>query len=289
VFGYCLTGSTREHALFFAYGEGRNGKTTLLSTIAGMLGSYHVTAPIETFTEKSHDAHPTEIARLQGARLVTATETEEGRHWNESRIKELTGGEKIAARFMRQDFFEFTPQFKLFVGGNNKPGLRSVDTAIRRRLNLLPFEVTIPIEEVDQKLPEKLKAEWPGILANLIKGCLEWQAIGLSPPPIIVKATDEYVAGEDALGCWIKDCFVEDKKSWISFSTLFAAWKAWAEENGEVVKSSNWFSKKMIKKGFIPAKGANDERGYYGLKWRSEVGPHSTVVATDQGRTRPKK
>jgi putative DNA primase/helicase len=169
--GYCLTGSTNEHALFFCYGTGANGKTTLVNAITGCIGDYHRTAPIETFTQSHNDRHPTELAALRGARLVTAVETEEGRRWAESKIKALTGGDAIAARFMRQDFFEYVPQFKLLIAGNHKPGLRSVDEAIRRRFNLVPFTVTIPPEERDEGLPEKLKAELPGILAWMIRGC----------------------------------------------------------------------------------------------------------------------
>jgi putative DNA primase/helicase len=116
----------------------------------------------------------TDLAGLRGARLVTAVETEEGRRWAESRIKSLTGGEKIAARFMRQDFFEYAPQFKPIIAGNHKPGLRSVDEAIRRRFNPIPFTVTIPPEERDETLPEKLKSELPGILAWMITGCTDW-------------------------------------------------------------------------------------------------------------------
>jgi putative DNA primase/helicase len=130
VLGYALTGATRDHALFFGYGTGANGKSVLLSTVAGILGDYHKTAPIETFNASNVDGHPTDLAMLRGARLVTATETEKGRQWAESRIKSLTGGDRVSARFMRQDFFEYTPQFKLFIAGNQRPGLRSVDEAI---------------------------------------------------------------------------------------------------------------------------------------------------------------
>jgi putative DNA primase/helicase len=125
VAGYSLSGSTREHALFFLYGVGANGKSTFLNAITACAGEYHRTAPIETFTASATDRHPTDLASLYGARLVTAVETEEGRRWAESRIKSLTGGDRIAARFMRQDFFEYTPQFKLIIAGNHKPGLRS--------------------------------------------------------------------------------------------------------------------------------------------------------------------
>jgi putative DNA primase/helicase len=187
--GYCLTGSTQEHALFFLYGTGANGKSTFLNAITESMGDYHRTAPIETFTASNNDRHPTDLAGLRGARLVTANKTEEGRRWAESRIKTLTGGDKISARFMRQDFFEYIPQFKLIIAGNHKPGLRSVDEAIRRRFNLIPFTVTIPPEQRDENLGEKLKAELPGILAWMIQGCLDWQERGLDPPAIITDAT----------------------------------------------------------------------------------------------------
>jgi putative DNA primase/helicase len=196
VLGYGLTGLTREHALFFGYGTGANGKSVLLSTIAGILGEYHRTAPIETFTASNGDRHPTDLAGLRGARLVTATETEEGRRWAESRIKQLTGGDTVAARFMRQDFFEYRPAFKLIIAGNHKPSLRSVDEAIRRRFHLIPFAVTIPPKERVADLAEKLRDEWPGILAWLIEGCLEWQTEGLRPPNAVLEATEAYLSAE---------------------------------------------------------------------------------------------
>jgi putative DNA primase/helicase len=181
VLGYGLTGLTREHALFFGYGTGANGKSVLLSTVSGALGDYHRTAPIEAFIATNGDRIPNDIAGLRGARLVTATETEDGRGWAEAKIKILTGGDKTSARFMRAEWFEFLPAFKLVIAGNHKPSLRSVDEAIRRRFHLIPFAVTIPPEERDGELTEKLRAEWPGILSWMIAGALEWQAGGLRP------------------------------------------------------------------------------------------------------------
>ena len=137
--GYALTGSTKEHALFFLYGTGANGKSVLLNTVSNILADYAQTAPIETFTASQFERHPTELAGLRGARLVIAIETEEGRAWAEAKIKQLTGGDPISARFMRQDFFEYNPAFKLMIAGNHKPSLRSVDEAIRRRFHLVPF------------------------------------------------------------------------------------------------------------------------------------------------------
>jgi putative DNA primase/helicase len=233
--GYALTGSTTEHALFFCWGRGANGKSVLLATVSGILADYATTAPIETFTATAGERHPTELAGLRGARLVTAIETEEGRRWAEAKIKSLTGGDRIAARFMRQDFFEFTPQFKLIICGNHKPSLRSVDEAIRRRFYLVPFTVTIPLEERDPHLTEKLKAEWAGILRWLIDGCLEWQRRGLDPPAAVRKATAAYLEEEDVVATWLDECCVVDPDKWESSTELFNSWSTWAKAAGEAV------------------------------------------------------
>ncbi len=178
VCGYWLTGYTHEHALFFLYGTGANGKSVFIETVQGYMGDYATTAPVETFMAARGERHPTELAGLHGARLVVSPETESGRHWNESRLKQITGGDTITARFMRQDFFTFKPTFKICIVGNHKPSLRTIDEAIRRRFHLIPFNVTIPAGERDPKLAEKLKSEWPGILAWAVKGCLEWRKVG---------------------------------------------------------------------------------------------------------------
>jgi P4 family phage/plasmid primase-like protien len=163
--GYTLTGVTFEHALFFLHGPGGNGKGVFLNTLTGILGDYATVAPMETFTASLNDRHPTDLAMLRGARMVTAQETEEGRQWSDTRVRALTGGDPITARFMHCNFFTYLPAFKLLMAGNHKPSLRSVDEAIRRRFNLIPFTVKIPPARRDPMLPEKLKAEWPGILA----------------------------------------------------------------------------------------------------------------------------
>jgi len=239
VAGYSLTGSVQEHALFFFYGLGANGKTTFLNALTACAGDYHRTAPIETFTASNHDRHPTDLAALRGARMVTAVETEEGRRWAESKIKTLTGGDPIAARFMRQDFFEYRPQFKLIIAGNHKPGLRSVDEAIRRRFNLVPFTVTIPPDERDEKLPDKLRAELPGILAWMIEGCTEWRARRLAPPQIVTDATAAYLEEEDAIAAWIEEAGERDPSAWEKSGDLFGSWSGWANKAGEFIGSQN--------------------------------------------------
>ena len=269
VCGYVLTGSTREHALFFLYGTGANGKSVLVSTIAGVLGDYGKVAPVESFTASQSESHPTDLAALQGARLVTAVETEDGRRWAESKLKALTGGDRIAARFMRQDFFEYQPQFKLLIAGNHRPGLRTVDEAMRRRFHLIPFNVTIPLEERDKELPEKLRAEWPGILQWMIDGCLTWQRDGLNPPAIVVNATNSYMADEDAMGLWMADRCDCSRALWTSTKALFESWKTWADAAGEYVGTQKRFSQNLEAKGYVPGR-ANQTRGFQGIGLRGE-------------------
>ena len=269
VMGYSLTGLTSEHALFFCYGTGANGKSVLINTVAEIAAAYHKTAAIETFTASSIEHHPTDLAGLRGARIVTSVETEEGRRWAEAKIKNLTGGDKISARFMRQDFFEFRPQFKLIIAGNHKPGLRSVDEAIRRRFHLIPFVVTIPPAERDHDLTEKLKAEWPGILAWMIEGCLVWQRDGLCPPAAVAEATAAYLDAEDALANWITDaCARDPQSSFTNTSELFASWSAWAERTGEPVTSQKRFREKMEARGFVYQRrnANNGGRGFVGIR-----------------------
>jgi putative DNA primase/helicase len=265
VFGYALTGLTGEHALFFAYGTGANGKSVLLSTIAGILGDYHRSAPLEAFVVSNYDRIPNDIAGLRGSRLVTANETEEGRRWAEAKIKSLTGGDTISARFMRGEWFEFLPSFKLVIAGNHKPALRSVDEAIRRRFHLIPFAVTIPPDDRDAELTNKLKAEWPGILAWLVQGCLDWQENGLRPPQAVLEATEAYLAGEDAVAAWIDEKCERDPNAWTPSSQLFGSWAAWATSVGETIGSQKALTAKLEGKGFAK-KDTNRARGFIGLR-----------------------
>ena len=262
--GYCLTGSTREQGFFFVYGTGANGKSVFLKVVSGLLGGYARTAPASVFTASTSEHHPTDLAGLRGARFVTAIETEEGARWAESKIKAFTGGDKIAARFMHGDFFEFWPEGKLVIAGNHKPGLRSVDRAMRRRLHLVPFTVTIPESERDPLLEEKLREEFPGILSWAIHGCLDWQRRRLAPPASVRDATEEYFACEDTLRGWIEErCFVEGAR-WASSGTLFADWAAWCQGNGENPRTQKWFAQQLEDRGFKPQR-TNRARGFNGL------------------------
>ena len=265
VAGYALTGSIREHALFFAYGTGANGKGVTINTLTGIMGDYAAVASIDTFTASQNERHPTDLAMLRGARLVTAQETEEGRRWAEARIKAMTGGDPITARFMRQDFFTFEPAFKLVIAGNHRPGLRNVDEAIRRRFNLIPFAIRIAPEDRDHNLPDKLKAEWAGILAWAVEGCLEWQRIGLSPPPAVVEATHEYLGAEDAPGNWLDECCIQHGTLHTSSAALFGSWKGWADAAGEHVGSQKGFSQRLAAKGFEAKRMPDSKAGFVGV------------------------
>ena len=267
VAGYGLTGSTREHALFFLYGTGANGKGTFLNTLTGILGDYARIAGMDTFTESHTDRHPTEIAILRGARVVAAQETDEGRRWAESRIKALTGGDPITARFMRQDFFTYTPQFKLLIAGNHKPGLRNIDEAIRRRFHLLPFTVRIPPERRDPHLIEVLREEWPAILGWAVRGCLEWQAEGLRPPPAVIEATDEYFDDEDVFGQWLAECCVRDPMAHETTRELYAAWSAWAQRCGMSAGTEPKFRSALKARGYAAKReGGTGRGGFAGIR-----------------------
>lgn len=220
----------------------------------------------------SGERHPTDLAGLQGARLVTAVETEEGRRWAEAKLKALTGGDKISARFMRQDFFEFKPQFKLLIAGNHKPGLRTVDEAMRRRLQLVPFAITIPETERDPELTQKLKGEWPGILAWAIEGCLSWQREGLNPPPIVRLATEEYLEAEDSVGRWMEERAVFGLQYFSASTALYQNWRQWCEEAGEAVGSQKEFSLRVERFTQVEKHRCNRLRGFKGIALKQDVG-----------------
>lgn len=250
--GYCLTGLIREHALLFLYGSGGNGKSVFINVISGILGDYARTAAMETFTASNSDRHPTDLAKLCGARLVTASETEESKSWAEARIKQLTGGDMISARFMRQDFFEYRPNFKLTIVGNHQPILQNVDDAMRRRFNLVGFNHKP--KHPDRQLEEKLRAEWPAILAWMITGCRDWQENGLVRPQSVIAATEAYFSDQDVIGQWLEvacDMRLQDKLHMESFAALYASWSQFAADNDGSSISKKKFSSRMIARGFV--------------------------------------
>lgn len=233
--GYVLTGSTREQQLTFIWGNGGNGKGRFIEVLNGILGDYARMASMDTFTASNNDKHTTDIAMLVGSRLVTASETQSGKRWDEQRVKSLTGGDLVTARFMRQDNFTFAPQFKLVFIGNYQPVIRDVDAAMRRRIQMVPFTVTPKV--VDNELGAKLRDEYPAILAWMIAGCLAWQLEGLAPPPSVQALTKEYFAEEDVVGRWMRDRLDESSEGQETTHDLFQSWREWANANGEYVGS----------------------------------------------------
>jgi putative DNA primase/helicase len=265
--GYVLTGSTIEQHFNFFYGPGANGKGVLMITLLGILGNYATSTPTETFMAAKTDRHPTELADLLGARLVTASETEKGRRWAETRLKNITGGDPIKARFMRGDFFEYVPQFKLLLAGNQRPRLSAVDEAIRRRIHLIPFTVIIPQEQRDKHLAEKLKAEWPAILRWMIQGCRDWQAKGLNPPATVRDATEAYLDAEDTVGEWIARECEEGKSYQATIGDLFKSWKQFAEAADEFVGNRRALADELEKRGYRRHRiGHARHKGFLGLK-----------------------
>jgi putative DNA primase/helicase len=270
VAGYALTGLTNEHVLVFCWGEGGNGKGVFFNTLAHVVGDYAKVAAPDLLLETQSDRHPTDMAMLMGARLVIASEVPRGRAWNEPKLKSLTGGDPVTARYMRQDFFTFMPQFTLLVAGNHKPAFRSVDEAIRRRVQLAPFLQNIPAAERDPNLGEKLKAEGPAILRWAIDGCLEWQKLGLAAPEGVRAASSDYLEGEDVLGQWLGERCCVGGSSLTAFDALFSDWKSWCDVNGGPAWGGKTFSKALDERGFRRDRDGNT-RGFRGVKLRDKT------------------
>lgn len=264
--GYALTGRTTEHKLLFLYGTGRNGKSVFLNTLFEIMGDYAKRAPAQTFLDSSGDRHPTDLAGLMGARLVAGSELPPGKAWNESVIKDLTGEDVITARFMRQDFFEYVPQFTLFIAGNHQPAFRGIDEAIRARVVLVPFAQTIPKAERDPELPEKLKAEWPQILRWMITGAIKWQERGLDVPESVQAASDDYLENEDTLGEFIEENITENSMGTATVAEVYARFERWQRDSGI---SQPWsrraMSQALRERGFESARLSGGTRAFRGM------------------------
>jgi putative DNA primase/helicase len=246
--GYCLTGDVSEQVLPIFHGSGQNGKSTLLTVILDLLGEdYAIQAASDLLLTKKQE-HPTEKADLHGKRLVACVETGEGRRLAESWVKQATGGEKIRARRMREDYWQFDPTHKLILATNHRPEIRGTDYAIWRRVLLVPFEVKIPKDERDKRMAEKLKAEGPEILAWAVRGCLDWQRQrGLGEPDVVTAATQSYREDEDLLAAFIADrC--ETGPGRVRAGELYQAYRDWAESAGERPMSQKRFGAAMTER-----------------------------------------
>jgi putative DNA primase/helicase len=252
VIGYSLTGAIQEQCFFFLYGTGANGKSTFLDTIRHLMGDYAQHMPTEALLTKTYaTSGPTpELARLKGVRYATAVEAEAGRRLAESLIKQMTGGEPLAARFNRQDTFEFMPTHKLFLAANHRPEIRGTDHAIWRRVHTIPFEVTIPDNEKDPRLSQKLKAELPGILAWAVEGCQEWGRMGLRVPKAVLLATEEYRGDMDILGDFLEERCLISEHVRARNAELYGDYEKWSEQERRHAVTQKTFSMRLQERGF---------------------------------------
>ena len=233
--------------MFFLYGIGANGKSTFVNTIQKLLGDYGQQSQSSTFMAKQKGSINNDIARLRAARFVATTETEEGSRFDESQLKLLTGGDKVTARFLHKEHFEFSPEFKLWISGNHKPYIKGNDEGIWRRIKLLPFEHCVPKEQQDRELPHKLIAELSGILNWALVGCLDWQSAGLGSCTVVDAATSAYRTDKERA------------------NVLFKSYKHWAQDNCEWLMSETLFSRKLLERGL--ERGRDNKGSYYtGLK-----------------------
>lgn len=256
-FGYAMTGDTSEQCLFFFYGTGANGKSTLLDLIGRVLGDYSKTAAPELLVETQAESHPTAIADLEGCRFLAVSEPgEENKKLAENLVKQLTGEDKIKARFMRQDFFEFEPRFKLFFAANNKPVIKGMDLGIWRRIKLIPFLGTIPEHEREKKhiLMEQFLAESAGILNWLIEGALKWAQDGLKEPAKVSEATSDYKDEMDTVGNFLTLNTMEKPGDRITKTLLYNTFKGWLQDNNLPHISSVKMGSIMKQKGYQDSK-----------------------------------
>lgn len=273
VAGYSLTASAAEHALFFLHGSGQNGKSVFLIMLRLVLGDYAVKAPRGLLVmQHGSDRHPTELMTLRGARLAWCSETSERDAWDESKVKDLASDDPITAHYMRSDDVTFSPTHKLFVAGNHRPRVRGTDDGIWRRLRLIPFMVTIPDEEKDPHLVDKLKAELPGILRWCVDGCIAWQKQGLGNVSAVSTATGAYRESENTIGRFLADEYVSDPDGWVLASTLYKDFCKWVEDEGEGrAPSQKRFGDELTRRGYRQGRAPRTtkrDRCWHGLRER---------------------
>lgn len=273
--GYALAGVIREHVMPIAYGTGSNGKSTILNALLDTFGpDYSMKCPPDLLMLKKTDSHPTDRADLFGKRLVVAIETEDGRRLNETLVKEMTGGDRIRARRMRENFWEFAPTHTLLMATNHKPVVRGTDRGIWRRIMLVPFTVSLDDQAADKTMPERLKAELPGILAWCVRGCLEWQQRGLDAPAEVTAATSVYRQDQDVIGAFLDECTIADRSVRVKAKDLYKRYSDWATSANENVANLRVFGTAIEERG-IEKKTSNGV-WYLGIGLRTTSDPEKT-------------
>lgn len=264
--GYSLTGSVGEQCLFFFYGEGANGKSTFLHAIRCLMGDYGQQASSDLLVAKPGVQIPNDVAALRGARFVATIEVEDGKRMAEGLMKQLTGGDTISARFMRGEFFQFEPTFKIFLAANHRPQMASGDDfATWRRIKVIPFTERITEEEKDPELGDKLQRELPGVLAWAVRGCLDWRKSGMQEPAAVRASIEAYRSSADLLGRFIEDACVLHPTAKAKAGQLYHAYAKWCEENGHRAMSSTKFGEHVTKRGGIEKTKTGGLIQYFGI------------------------
>lgn len=278
--GYMLSGRRGEHLLPILWGRGSNGKTTFLGASQAVLGDYASSAAPGLLIQKHGNEHPTALADLQGKRLVVVSETGETGRLNEEQVKALTGGDRITARRMRMDFFTFAPTHQLMLQTNHRPRVAGTDEGIWRRLRLIPFTATVPPERRDPRLPEKLRAELPGILNWCIEGWQRYQQHGFNEPAAVRAATSEYRDASDQVGAFLADCCAIDDTATSTAGDLYRTYSQWAQDAGERPRSQREFGMRLSERGFERVRTGSAHR------WRGlRISDRSDPSDPDSGLT----
>lgn len=278
--GYSLTGVTKEQVMFFLFGNGRNGKSTFINIIQDLLGDYGRQTNSDTFLKKRNDSGiNNDVARLDGARFVSAVESEEGQQLSEALVKQITGGEKMSARFLRQEYFEFTPEFKVFFTTNHKPIVKGSDEGIWRRIMLIPFTITIPKDKIDYDLPDKLAKEMPGVLRWAVEGCMKWQTEGLRAPEAVKAATAEYREDMDILAPFIDENCTVNSSVRIEAKSLYENYTKWCYQNNELELKNRAFYRQLEVRGFKKEKGTGNKNFILGITLNKLAG--SNLFSTE--------
>lgn len=259
--GQSLAGVVREHVLPIFTGKGKNGKSTLIETVRAVLGDYAIEAEPDLLLARDR-AHPTGLADLMGRRLVTSQETDEGRKLAAATVKRLTGGDRIRARRMREDFFEFTPSHTVVMITNHKPRVPGDDDALWRRIRIVPFDVVV--DKPDPTLPERLREELPGVLAWLVDGYREYVEHGLTAPEGVTRVTEDYRNASDSIGRFLAERTTANQHAHVRARQLYADWANWCQQNGENPGSEVTFAEAMARRG-IEKKRSSGGQIYRGL------------------------
>lgn len=267
--GYAAIGIVREHVLGVFWGPGANGKSVLAEVVSHVLGGYAKPGPSTLIVASGHQPHPTDVAVCVGSRLVIVHETQRGATFDASKVKLLTGGDKLTARHMRQDFFEFTPSHTLVMLSNYRPQADATDAALWRRVQLVPFDVVIPEDRRDASLAQTIRNEASGVLRWIVEGALEWQRVGLAPPAVIREQTERYRASEDVIGAFLDESTVKLPAASVKAAELYAAFKKWCEANGQKAANNNTFGEELKARGFERV-DRNTGRVYRGIGLRAE-------------------